>query len=148
MAVFDSFNINTSGLSLERLKLDTISTNIANVNTTRTKEGGAYHKKSVTFEESVKRQSADQKGTNPVGSNTKSYGVKVTGIKADNTDLKYSYDPSNPDADENGYVEMSNVDLADEMVDLMNTVRSYEANVSALESSKNLMKKALEISKN
>ncbi|MDT2815880.1 flagellar basal body rod protein FlgC [Vagococcus carniphilus] len=138
MSIFDSFNINTSGLSLERLKLDTISTNIANVNTTRTEEGGPYKRKEVMFQESLKKASA----TDP----TKSAGVKPTQIREDQ-DTRIIYQPEHPDADENGYLELPNVNLSDEMINMMNTVRTYEANASAFESSKNMMKKALEISK-
>ncbi|MBP1042051.1 flagellar basal body rod protein FlgC [Vagococcus sp. BWB3-3] len=143
MTIFDSFNINASGLALERLKLDTISTNIANVNTTRTAEGGPYRKKTVVFEESLKT-SQDQLTT--MGAQ-KSFGVKVVGLEDDQTSNNWSYNPTHPDADVDGYVEGSNVNLSDEMIDMMNTVRTYEANVSAFESSKSMMKKALEITK-
>ena len=138
MGVFDSFNINTSGLTLERMKLDTISTNIANVNTTRTEEGGAYQRKTVTFQESLKKETS--------GRGTKSSGVRTTGIRSDEN-TKTVYQPEHPDADENGYLELPNVNLSDEMINMMNTLRTYEANVTAFESSKMMMKKALEITK-
>lgn len=138
MSIFDSININTSGLSLERIKLDSISTNIANVNTTRTEEGGPYKRKQVTFQESLKRENNKL--------DYKSYGVKTTGIEED-TETKMVYQPEHPDANEDGYLEMPNVNLSDEMIDMMNTLRTYEANASAFESSKNMLKKALEISK-
>lgn len=138
MSIFDSFNINTSGLSLERLKLDTISTNIVNVNTTRTEEGGPYKRKEVMFQESLKKASATDQ--------MKSAGVKPTQIREDQ-ETRTIYQPDHPDADENGYLELPNVNLSDEMINMMNTVRTYEANASAFESSKNMMKKALEISK-
>lgn len=138
MGVFDSFNINTSGLTLERMKLDTISTNIANVNTTRTEEGGAYKRKTVTFQESLKKETDSNKG--------KSAGVRTTGIRED-ANTKTVYQPEHPDADENGYLELPNVNLSDEMINMMNTLRTYEANVTAFESSKTMMKKALEITK-
>lgn len=138
MGIFDSFNINSSGLSLERIKLDTISTNIANVNTTRTENGGPYRRKEVVFEESLKQQTSNNV--------MKSYGVKTTGILEDQ-EVKRVYQPEHPDSDEYGYLELPNVNLSDEMINMMNTLRAYEANVSAFESSKNMMKKALEISK-
>ncbi|MBO0476976.1 flagellar basal body rod protein FlgC [Vagococcus sp. DIV0080] len=138
MGVFDSFNINTSGLTLERMKLDTISTNIANVNTTRTEEGGAYKRKTVTFQESLKKEKGSRE--------TKSYGVRTTGTRQDN-ETKTVYQPEHPDADEEGYLELPNVNLSDEMINMMNTLRTYEANATAFESSKTMMKKALEISK-
>jgi flagellar basal-body rod protein FlgC len=138
MGIFDSFNINSSGLSLERIKLDTISTNIANVNTTRTENGGPYRRKEVVFEESLKQQTSNNL--------MKSYGVKTTGILEDQ-EVKRVYQPEHPDSDEYGYLELPNVNLSDEMINMMNTLRTYEANASAFESSKNMMKKALEISK-
>lgn len=138
MSVFDSFNINTSGLSLERIKLDTISTNIANVNTTRTEEGGPYKRKEVIFEETLKQ--INQSGK------YKSYGVKPTEIR-EYQEVKMIFQPEHPDSDINGYLEMPNVNLSDEMINMMSTLRTYEANASAFESSKGMMKKALEISK-
>lgn len=138
MGVFDSFNINTSGLTLERMKLDTISTNIANSNTTRTEEGGAYKRKTVTFQESLKKE------TN--SNNYKSFGVRTTGIRQDE-ETQIIYQPDHPDSDENGYLEMPNVNLSDEMINMMNTLRTYEANATAFESSKTMLKKALEITK-
>ncbi|MGF2143928.1 flagellar basal body rod protein FlgC [Vagococcus fluvialis] len=138
MGIFDSFNINSSGLSLERIKLDTISTNIANVNTTRTENGGPYRRKEVVFEESLKQQTSNNV--------MKSYGVKTTGILEDQ-EVKRVYQPEHPDSDDYGYLELPNVNLSDEMINMMNTLRTYEANASAFESSKNMMKKALEISK-
>ena len=143
MSLFDSMQINASGLSLERLKLDTISTNVANINTTRTEDGGPYLKKSVLFQESLKQHESFFTGERSV----KSFGVKVTGVEEDNENLKYVFDPSHPDADEQGYVAYPSVDLADEMVEMMQTIRTYDANVTALNASKDMMKKALEISR-
>ncbi|EJF02193.1 flagellar basal body rod protein FlgC [Liquorilactobacillus mali] len=145
MSVFNGLEINASGLALERLKLDTISTNIANVNTTHTTEGGAYKSKTVQFGESLKNAQAAGESDTGIGSQM-SYGVKVTGISQDNTD-KVEYDPTNADADQNGYVHMSNVNLSDQMVNMIQTMRTYEANTSAAESNKDILKKALEISK-
>lgn len=141
MSIFDSMRINSSGLSLERLKLDTISSNIANVNTTRTEEGGPYQKKTIVFEESLMQKTSDLAGT----TNQKSFGVRATGIE-ESDELVLEYNPTHPDADEFGYVSMSNVNMADEMVDMMNTIRTYEANVTATNASKSMLSKALEIS--
>lgn len=138
MSIFNGLQINASGLSLERMKLDVASTNIANVNTTRTAEGGPYKEKKVEFSENLRQA----QGTNKITS----AGVKVTNIAEDNT-TKLTYDPTNPDADANGYVEMPNVNMADEMVDMIQAMRTYEANVSSTEANKNILKKALEISK-
>lgn len=170
MAIFQSMNINTSGLNLERTKLDVISSNIANVNTTRTEDGGPYLSKQVTFEENMKNIDlfpANQAGNKNVGremvltndrhqlaspgsgrrSGQTSAGVRATGIVENEENTRIVYDPSHPDANEEGYVEYPNVDMADEMIDMMNTIRSYEANVTAMDASKAMLKKALEISK-
>ncbi|WP_028273864.1 flagellar basal body rod protein FlgC [Atopococcus tabaci] len=143
MGMFDSMQINTSGLSLERLKLDVISSNIANANTTRTEEGGPYIKKDVAFEEAIKQQDSFFTGK----AENKSFGVRATEIVEDETNTKMVFDPAHPDADEAGYVEYPNVDMADEMVQLMTTLRSYDANVTAMNASKAMLNKALEISK-
>jgi flagellar basal-body rod protein FlgC len=144
LSIFDGLAINTSGLALERLKLDTISTNIANVNTNTTADGGPYKSKSVLFAENVKNAGKDNSSISDNGQ--MSYGVKVTGIQQDNT-VKRIYDPTSPQADQNGYVATSNVNLADQMVDMIQAMRTYEANETAAESNKEMLKKALEISK-
>lgn len=143
MSIFNSMKINASGLTLERLKMDVISTNIANVNTTRTEDGGPYSRKEVIFEESLLNARSSITGK----MERKSFGVRVTEIAEDNENYKVLYDPSHPDADEDGYVLAPNVNMVDEMIALLNTQRSYEANVTALNASKSILKKALEISK-
>ncbi|MBT2731859.1 flagellar basal body rod protein FlgC [Carnobacterium sp. ISL-102] len=142
MSIFDAMQINASGLSLERLKLDTISTNIANVNTTRTEDGeGPYLKKTVLFEESLK-----QVETSLIGQGTeKSFGVKPTEIGENTENIVMEYDPTHPDANEEGYVQQSNVNMADEMIDMMTTLRTYDANVTAMNASKEMLSKALQI---
>jgi flagellar basal-body rod protein FlgC len=146
MSIFNGLNINASGLSLERFKLDTISTNIANVNTTRTAEGGAYRKKTIDFAESLKNINLTEQRNQPLRNSQMSYGVRVTGIREDQT-VRMSYDPTHPDADEEGYVEQSNVNVADEMIEMIQALRTYEANASAVEMNKSMLRKALEISK-
>ncbi|MBM7708053.1 flagellar basal body rod protein FlgC [Enterococcus lemanii] len=143
MSIFTGLNINASGLALERLKLDTISTNIANVNTHQTVDGDAYQRKTIDFSESLKQFQPSNAIDQP---NRRSFGVKVNGIRQDET-VVTSYDPTNPAADEEGYVVMSNVNTADEMIDMIQALRTYEANASSLEANKLILKKALEISK-
>ena len=143
MSVFKSMQINAGGLSLERLKLDTISTNIANINTTRTENGGPYRRKVVLFRENLVQEMNKNQGLPRI----KSEGVTVTGVGEDPSPLKAEYSPNHPDADENGYVRLPNVNMVDEMIDLINTQRTYEANITALNTSKSILKKALEISK-
>lgn len=141
MGIFDSMKINTSGLNLERLKLDVISSNITNVNTTRTPDGGPYLKKEVTFEESFKRQQANLNGL----PTRQSFGVQSTGIVENAENTKLIYEPTHPDANDEGYVEYPNVDMADEMIEMMTTMRAYDANVTAMNASKAMLDKALTI---
>lgn len=146
MSIFNGLQINASGLALERLKLDTTSTNIANVNTTRTPEGGPYRRKSVQFAENLRQVEVDN-GNIMEANKRQSSGVRVTGIAQDQTE-KLSYKPDDPDADQNGYVHLPNVNLADEMIDLIQSQRSYEANVASSQVNKQILSKALEISEN
>lgn len=142
MSIFNSMQINASGLTLERFKLDTISTNIANVNTTRTEDGeGPYIKQTVEFEENLKRMTSGFTGDTA----TRSAGVRITGVDADEENVRFVFEPNHPDADEEGYVVYPNVDMADEMVNMMTAIRTYDANVTAVNSSKDMLKRALEI---
>lgn len=144
MSIFDGMRINASGLTLERFKLDTISTNIANVNTTRVENGeGPYIKQQVLFEESMRTQTSGFTGE----TSTQSAGVRITGVETDEENIKMVFEPEHPDADENGYVAYPNVDMADEMVDMMTAMRTYDANVTAINNNKDMLKKALEIGK-
>lgn len=149
--MFDSLNINASALTAQRLRMDVISSNIANAQTTRgTLVNGKwepYRRKMVEMEPRVNSfnqilQGQMQKQAQS-GSNLQ--GVRVTGIVDDQTPFKSVYDPSNPDADSNGYVQMPNVDLSKEMVDLLSASRNYEANVTAFNTDKSMMLKALDL---
>ena len=145
MGMFTSFDINASGMTAQRYRMDIISENIANAHTTRTEDGTPYRRKVVTFEEKgshtpfahVLNQARDKYS----GS-----GVKVTGVYEDTwTEMNKVYDPSHPDADENGYVTYPNVDTVTEMVNLIDASRSYEANATAFESSKSIAMQGLNI---
>lgn len=131
---FGGIRISASALSAERLRMDVISSNIANMRTTRTEEGGAYVRKIAVFEENF-----DEK----LGA----MGVKAVEIEDDESEMKLEYDPTHPDANENGYVEYPNVDILVEKADLMTAQRAYESNVDALNAQKNIISKALEIGK-
>ena len=139
LGVFNTLRISSSGLSAERLRMDTIASNVANVNTTRTESGGPYVRKIAVFEENLKAI-RDKSGFN-------GNGVKVSAIVDDNSDLKTMYDPTHPDADENGYVAMPNVNILNEMADLIASSRAYEANTTVISTTKNMYLKALEIGK-
>jgi len=141
MKIFDTMRISASGLTAERLRMDTIASNIANVNTTRTEEGGPYRRKVAVFRENLETEINKQTG------NIKrvSRGVKAVGVVEDDSPLQSVYDPGHPDADENGYVMMPNVNILNEMVDMIAATRAYEANVTAINATKSMMLKALEI---
>jgi flagellar basal-body rod protein FlgC len=138
---FNSLRISASGLSAERLRMDTISSNIANVSTTRGEDGQPYRRKVAVFQENL--NSELDKKTGKMKENM--LGVKAVGIVEDQSELKRVYDPSHPDADEEGYVNMPNVNILNEMADMIAATRSYEANVTAMNSEKSMFLKALEI---
>lgn len=146
MSIFQSFNINASGMTAQRFRMDVISENVANVNTTRTEDGTPYRRKIVTFSEK------DVTPFSKVLNNTKEAylgnGVKVSGVKEDTTsDYIKKYDPSHPDADEDGYVSYPNVNTVTEMTNMIDASRSYEANVTAFQTSKAIAMKGLELGK-
>ena len=141
--VFSSLRISASGLSAERLRMDTIASNIANANTTRGENGEPYRRKVAVFQENL--NSELNKSTGKVETN--SIGVRAIGIEDDPSDFRRVYDPTNPDAGADGYVLMPNVNILNEMADMMTATRSYEANVNAISSEKSMFLKALEIGK-
>lgn len=139
---FNTMRISASGLSAERLSMDTIASNMANAETTRGADGQPYRRKVAVFEENL------GKALNSNGDYADvPQGVKVVQIKDDTSPFRRVYDPTNPDADASGYVSMPNVNILNEMADMMVAVRSYEANLSAINSEKSMFSKALEIGK-
>ncbi|PPK49496.1 flagellar basal body rod protein FlgC [Clostridium algidicarnis] len=140
MSTFDSMRISASGLSAERLRMDTIASNIANAKTTRGADGKPYIRKVAVFQSNIQKElnKTDNKGE-------KLMGVKAVGISEDQSDLRKVYEPSHPDADEQGYVTMPNVNVLNEMADVIAASRSYEANVDTLNAMKSMYSKALEI---
>jgi flagellar basal-body rod protein FlgC len=146
MGFFRSLDISATGLTAQRMRMDVIAQNIANISTTRTPEGGAYRRRYVEFQSIGEGQSFSSVLEDSM-KDAAGGGVRVTAIREDMSDLKMVYDPTNADADENGYVQMPNVDLAQEMVDMISATRAYEANVTALNSMKAMAVKALEIGK-
>ena len=145
MGVFDGFNISASGMTAQRVRLDTISENIANVNTTRTENGGPYRRKVVVFKESENSKPFSE-FLSEAGV-TKNIGVVVDRIVEEQSAFKKIYDPGNPDADDLGYIQMPNVEVVSEMVDMIDATRAYEANVTAMNSYKSMLLKTLEIGK-
>jgi len=143
MAIFTGMNVAASGMTAERLRTDVIAQNIANANTTRTAEGGPYTRKNVVLTEKVSHNYSFGTILNQtIGGVTN--GVKATAITKDtDTDYNLVYDPSHPDADEYGYVLYPNVNVVTEMTDLIDASRSYEANATAFEASKNIASRGL-----
>lgn len=135
-----------SGLTAQRLRLDIITNNIANVNTTRTESGEPYKRKMAIFQERNNSQSFESQLSKAKKASSNK-GVRVIGIEEDSASFKLKYAPTHPDADESGYVRMPNVDIAKEMVDMISALRSYEANVTALNCTKSMLMKALDIGK-
>lgn len=146
MSFFGSLDTSASGLTAQQLRLDVISQNIANVNTTRTESGGAYKRKSVIFEE-IQNEAGSFSSILNKKKQDGNNGVRVARIVEDQTQGTIVYDPNHPDANEQGYVEMSNVNIVDEMVNMISASRSYEANVNSFNSTKAMFTKALEIGK-
>lgn len=147
MSIFNSFNINSSGMTAERYRMDIISENVANQNTTRTKDGTPYRRKVVTFEERGERVGSFSSYLGNARSAYRGKGVRVGKVMEDNwTQMNMVYDPSHPDADENGYVLYPNVNIVTEMTNLIDASRSYEANATAFNASKSIAMKGLEMS--
>ena len=141
MSFLESLNISGSGLTAQRLRMDVISENIANIDTTRTENGDPYRRKMVvlsspsTFKDMMVKNLQD----------VEIEGVEVSDIVEDQSEFKLVYDPEHPDADESGYVQMPNVDSLKETVDMMEAYRAYQANITALNTTKQMAIKALEI---
>lgn len=145
MALFTSFDINATGMTAERFRMDTISQNVANANTTRTEDGTPYRRKIVVFKEKNSPTHFHQilmKEHERFAGN----GVKVTGVYEDTkTEGNMVYDPSHPDADENGYVMYPNVNIITEFTNLIDASRAYQANGTAFSASKNMATMGLNI---
>jgi flagellar basal-body rod protein FlgC len=145
MDFFDAIHASSSGLSAQRLRMNLISGNLANVNTTRTREGGPYRRKEAVFtarplEQSFRKILADRQ-RNQLSM------VAVDRVIEDSNLPVMKYDPQHPDADEKGYVAMPNINVMEEMVNMISATRGYEANVTALKAAKDMASTALEIGK-
>lgn len=146
---FSSIEVSASGLSAERLAMDVIANNLANVNTTRTPEGGAFKRQLVVFAQ--KQSEAANASFNPMDTSNdpgKSRdGVEAVGIMSDPGPDRMVYDPTHPDADPNGYVHMPNIDVVKEMVDMISASRAYQANVTAIQESRAMGEAAMQLLK-
>jgi len=133
--VFSSFSISSSGLTAQRKRLEYIAGNIANVGTTRTQEGGPYKRVAASLSARVNPDTGTVEG------------VEIGEPLVDSSAPRMVFDPGHPDADTEGFVAYPNVDIVREMVDMVQAVRAYEANVEALNSAKSMMLRALDIAK-
>jgi flagellar basal-body rod protein FlgC len=150
MGIFNSINIAATGLSAERVRLDVIADNMANVNTTRTAEGGPYRRSRVIMRPRVESPYWRSPFLPDSMDNGIGRGVRVAEIQKDfSTENPLRWDPTHPDAIKSGpregYVELPNVDIVTEMVDMISASRSYEANASIIEGSKAMFQRALDI---
>ncbi len=141
MSFFGSMDASASGMTAQRLRLDVITQNLVNVDTTRTAEGGPYRKQNVVFESIPVQNSFGQVLKQQTS------GVRVAQIVEDQGDFPIVYNPTHPDADANGYVAMPNVNQVEEMTNMIGASRAYEANVTAFNTMKSMATKALEIGK-
>jgi flagellar basal-body rod protein FlgC len=138
-----SMNVSASGLTAQRMRMNTISSNIANINTTKTPEGGPYRRKDVVFESMPETRNFGEIVTSLPDRNIQR--VQVTDVTVDRKAPVLKYEPDHPDANDQGYVAYPNINLMEEMANMIQATRSYEANVSAMQASKDMANSALEI---
>lgn len=139
--LFSSTQIASSGLTAERLRMEVAANNIANANSTRSLDGGAYRRQQVVFASALSQELGGPPW--PSGQGDHLHGVQVVGVTTDNSPLPRVYQPEHPDADGDGFVEMPNVNLPQEMVDLMTASRAYEANLKSLQTFRQMAEQAL-----
>lgn len=147
MSLIGSMNTSATALTAQTLRMDVISENIANMNTTKTADGTAYKRKTVLFEEISDKRPFSTLFTEMLGAEANGKGVRVSRIATDKSDGALVYDPEHPDANPDGYVEQPNVNVVQEMTDMISASRSYEANVTAMNATKAMIAKTLEISR-
>ncbi len=138
-----ALRVSASGLAAQRTRMNTISSNIANINTTRTPEGGPYRRKDVVLEAMPDARNFGEMVTMPPNDNIQR--VQVTDVSVDRKAVDLRYEPDHPDANEEGYVAYPKINLMEEMANMIQATRSYEANVSAIQASKDMALSALEI---
>ena len=150
MGFFDGYDVASSGMGAQRTRINVVSANIANAQTTHTKDGGPYKKQNVVFEELLLQNQPKKTGNESIDSKANDLalrGVGVHSIAQDNSQPVMKFEPEHPDANEQGYVAYPNINPVKEMVDLIEAMRSYEANVAAFTTHKNIDTKTLDILK-
>ena len=154
MSFLNSMNISASALTATRLRMDVVLENMANSNTTRTETGDPYRRKYVVYQERVDKVKDkafeacfNSARIQPGWTKHAPGGVRVLEVGTDMSEFKLDYNPSHPDANEDGYVRLPNVEVVQEMVDMMSAYRAYEANITALNAFKDMAVKTMEIGK-
>jgi flagellar basal-body rod protein FlgC len=144
MGMFDAIDVSASGMTAERLRMDVTAENLANAETTRTPEGGPYRRKAVILQQASGSGFAGELA-GALGQGSASAGVEVAGIVSEPGSVRQVYDPGHPDANAQGYVAMPNINPVTEMVDLIDASRAYQANVTALQTTKTAFSKTIEL---
>jgi flagellar basal-body rod protein FlgC len=143
--MFDAIDIAASGMTAERLRMDVTAENLANAQTTRTPGGGPYRRQTVVLQQAGGDFAGQLAGAVGAGSGAEPAGVEAVGIVPDDSPLRRVYDPGHPDADAQGYVTMPNVNPVTEMVELIDSSRAYQANVTAMQTAKTAFTKTIEL---
>lgn len=138
MSMFDSIKISASALSAERVRMNVIANNLANINTTKGPDGEPYKRKYVVFETQLNNSLANS-------DEIRENGVAISDIAEDQRPFRRVYKPGHPDADKDGYVSLPNIDMVEENVDLLASSRAYDANLSAMKASKSMLRKMIEL---
>lgn len=146
MSFFNSLNVSVSALNAQNVRMDTISQNLSNVDTTRTADGDVYKRKAVIFEEITGENTFTNMFGKVMNQESSSGGVKVSEIVDDESEGPIEYNPTHPDADEEGYVQKPNVNVVEEMINMISANRAYETNLTAINTTKSMISKTLEIS--
>jgi len=143
MRLDNIFDINGSAMKAQMMRIEVLGSNIANVNVTRTPEGGPYRRKDVIFQSTPFQNTLNR--AMETGNETTTVGVRVTNVIEDQSPFILKYDPKHPDAGPDGYVRMPNINIVSEMVNLQEASKSYEANISVILTAKNMISKTFEI---
>lgn len=143
MSFLDALQTSGSGLSAQRLRMNLISSNLANVNTTRTEDGGPYRRKDAVFKATAAETNFNEQLDSKL--DQANVGVQVTAIRDDYRPPILKFEPNHPDADASGYIALPNINVMEEMVNMISATRSYEANVTALKATKEMASDAMDI---
>jgi flagellar basal-body rod protein FlgC len=153
MGFFDGYDIASSGMAAQRTRINVVSSNIANAQTTHTQDGGPYRKQNVVFKEVLLHKANEKNGFGDTANSKqtpeyrRSVGVNVQQIAESKQDNILRYEPNHPDANKDGYVAYPNINPVIEMTDLIEAMRSYEANLSAFQTQKNMDNKTIDLLK-